>query len=80
MPECLATQDIRDLLSSQFGLNAKSRGDDCRDLPIRQIRFGGHAPVSSLTSDRDLAVPLRPELSTEHAVTHMLCCGGVPRA
>ena len=64
MPECPATQDIGDPVSSQFGLNAKSRGDHTQDLPIQLV---GHTSVS-LTPGRDLAVSLRPELSTEHAL------------
>ena len=75
MHECLATQDIGDLVSSQFGLNAKSRGAHFRDLPIRLV---GHARVS-LTPDRDLAVPLRPGLSTARALCYDVygCRGGV---
>ena len=66
MPECTATQDIGDLVSSQFGLNAKSRGGHSQDLPIRLV---GHARMS-LTPDRDLAVPLRPHLSTGHTLRY----------
>ena len=75
MSECLATQDIRDRVSSQFGLNAKSRGGHSQDLPIRLV---GHARMS-LTPDRDLAVPLRPGLSTARALCYDVygCRGGV---
>ena len=78
MSECLATQDIRDLASSssvQFGLNAKSRGGHSQDLPIRLV---GHARMS-LTPDRDLAVPLRPGLSTSRSLCYDVygCRGGV---
>ena len=77
MSECLATQDIRDLASSssvQFGLNAKSRGGHSQDLPIRLV---GHARMS-LTPDRDLAVPLRPGLSTARALCYDVAWGVVP--
>ena len=66
IPECLATQDIRDLVSSQFGLSARSRGDHSRDLPIHLV---GHASVP-LTRVRDLAGSLRLTLSTEHALCY----------
>mgnify|MGYP000223986487 CR=1 FL=1 len=76
MLDSSATQDIRDLVISQFGLDAKLRGDHTQDLPIQLV---GHASVS-LTPGRDLVVSLRPELSTEHALCYEVygCRGRSP--